>query len=130
MDNPIDPCRKIVIADDEVETLGFMSKILTHNHFEVFATQKGKEVAGLVNKNKPDLIILDLMMPDMRGEEIAAMLARDPETAAIPIIFITALLAKGENDVPKKIRGKYYTLAKPIMMPELLNTIREVLSNK
>jgi len=118
--------KKILVVDDEIETLVYISKMLQRDQYEVISTTKGEEALGLAERLLPDLIILDMAMPDMDGGKVAAILSRKPSTANIPIIFLTGLLIKKEP-ILEKIRGKHYIMAKPVTSQELLTMVRNVL---
>jgi putative two-component system response regulator len=77
----------------------------------------------LAQKWQPDLIVLDIMMPKMDGCEAAEILKRDPNTKDIPIIFLTSLLSKGEEEKNPGRTGQAY-LAKPYEESRLLEEIR------
>jgi CheY-like chemotaxis protein len=118
--------RKILIADDEEETLYHISNILKRAEHEVISTTKGSEVVNLVRDFKPDLIILDIFMPDMDGGEVAANLSEEESTKDIPIIYLTALISKNEESKIKK-SGKHYLVAKPTTSEELLATVNKAI---
>jgi len=121
--------RKIMIVDDEETSLFFLGKILERAGYVVVSTPKGKEALSLAVKEKPDVIILDIVMPDMSGSEVAALLAKMPETMHIPIIYLSAILTKDEETLIQK-SGKHFVLAKPVTGPELTAKIGQVLSGK
>jgi CheY-like chemotaxis protein len=73
---------------------------------------------------RPDLILLDIVMPETDGGEVAAQIQADPELQTTPIIFLTALVTKGETKAGLRIQGHPF-LAKPISIPELINAIEE-----
>ena len=81
---------KILVADDEEDFLKAISIRLKSAGFDDVLVKDGKEVIDRVNEEKPDLIILDIMMPNMDGFEITKILKSKPETKDIPIIFLTA----------------------------------------
>jgi DNA-binding response OmpR family regulator len=122
--------KKILLADDEVDILGALGNILTRNNYEVISTDKGKEVVKLANNSQPDAIILDLLMPDMDGTEVAAMLERYSTTKDIPIIFLTGTLTKGEEMPGKKTGKRHYALAKPVSSEELLKVVESALQKE
>jgi len=83
------PC--IAIADDSIDARRLIRRILqSQGDFTIFEASNGKEVLSLIQQEKPDLIILDLMMPEMDGFAVLDILKRDPETANIPIIVASA----------------------------------------
>ena len=91
--------KKILIIDDEKDTLMVMKVRLTTKGYNVTMTQSGQEGLALAKSNVPDLIILDVIMPDMNGSEVEHRLKADPETENIPVIFSTCLAhCDGDND--------------------------------
>ena len=73
---------------------------------------------------RPDLILLDVVMPETDGGEVAAQIEADPELHNTPIVFLTALLTRPEAKSGLNIQGHPF-LAKPISIPELINTIEK-----
>jgi CheY-like chemotaxis protein len=118
--------KKILIIDDEQTTLMYLSSLLERANYEVISTTKGKEVLGLALNYKPDLIILDIVLPDIDGGEVAAILAKNNSTADIPIIFLTGIMKKDEETFAGKT-GKRYVIAKPVTREKLIETINKVL---
>lgn len=121
--------RKIMIVDDEETSLFFLGKILERAGYIVVSTSKGKEAPSLAVKEKPDLIILDIVMPDMNGSEVAALLGKMPETQNTPIIYLSAILTKAEENLIQK-SGKHFVLAKPVTGPELTAKVSQVFAAK
>jgi DNA-binding NarL/FixJ family response regulator len=80
----------VLLVDDELINIKILSDVLKEEYEIVFATQ-GEEGIRLALELKPDIILLDIMMPDMDGYEVCTRLQNDARTAAIPIIFVTAL---------------------------------------
>jgi DNA-binding response OmpR family regulator len=81
--------KKILIADDEPDVLAILEKKLKTNGFEVLALSKGKEIIARVKTFKPDLIISDIVMPDMDGYAVGITLRQEEATKKTPIIFMT-----------------------------------------
>lgn len=121
------PPKKILVVDDEKDVLASLVQFLKRFQYQVFATSNAREALGIAKTIKPDLAILDIMMPEIGGEEIAANLAQNPDTASIPIIFLTGILKKEEEPSSKKT-GKHYILAKPTTGKELLSLVDKILS--
>jgi CheY-like chemotaxis protein len=120
---------KVLIIDDEVDFCYFVQKNLMRNDlFNVIYATKGKEGIKLAEQELPDIILLDLFMPDMPGEDVAIALREKESTGNIPIIYVTALvsnediIARGEN-----IIGNNYVLPKPVQTKKLIKTILDVL---
>jgi DNA-binding response OmpR family regulator len=111
---------KILVIDDDENTLWLIGTLLQHNDFEVLKTTSATEGLELTRDQKPDLVLLDVMMPDMDGWEMCRRLR---ETSAVPIIFITA--KSSVKDVVKglELGGDDYVV-KPFDNHELLARIR------
>ncbi|MDD4955772.1 MAG: response regulator [Candidatus Omnitrophica bacterium] len=116
--------KSILVVDDEEQTLAYLCRILERENYKVFSTTKGKEVAEIALNNKPDAIILDIILPDIDGGEVASILSKNPATANIPIIFLTGILKKEEAGKT----GKRFVLAKPITKENLLEMLKKILS--
>jgi CheY-like chemotaxis protein len=121
---------KVLVVDDEVDFCYFVQKNLMHEEmFDVITATNGKDGIELAASELPDIILLDLVMPDMPGEDVAAALKENPATANIPILYITALATK--NDIvdreDDKI-GNNYILPKPVRTKKLIKTILKILN--
>lgn len=121
---------KILVVDDEKEVVSLLSDVLKRANYEVVSTTKGKEAVGLAMNLHPDLIILDIVMPDMSGSEIAATLQESPSTTDIPIIYLTGILNKEEEESVDGKSGKHYIVAKPVAIEELLLVVKKALSSR
>jgi len=113
---------KVLIVDDEPEILSSLGNILRRINYETLTASTGAEAIKSVENEKPDLIILDVMLPDMDGGDVAAAVERNPATAQIPIIFVTGVITKQEETKNLK-SGKHYVLAKPVTVEDLQKTI-------
>ena len=82
---------KILIVDDVMSNVLLLKILLTNEKFQVCTANNGNMCIEQAKKEKPDLILLDVMMPDISGFDTAVILKKDPETLDIPIIFLTAL---------------------------------------
>ncbi len=118
--------KKILVVEDEEETLIHLSNILKRSNYEVISTTKGSKAVGLAKHFQPDLIVLDIVIPDMSGSEVAATLLEDPVTARIPIIYLTGILTKEEELLIKRT-GRHYIMAKPTTGKEILEKVKQVL---
>ena len=121
--------KKILLIDDEEDFCFFVQGNLENTgDFEVVYTNKGRKGIELAKAEKPDLILLDVVMPEMSGQEVAEELLENPETKGVPIIFLTAIITKKnkEADTLKKIGGRYF-VAKPVNTEELVGAIKKIL---
>jgi CheY-like chemotaxis protein len=120
---------KVLLVDDEEEFCKALKLILEETgKFEVLTATRGAVGFQLAKSKKPDVIILDIVMPDMTGTEVAEALLEDNDTKHIPIIFLTALLKKHEEESFRKKFTKYHILAKPVNTDDLISRIRDIVS--
>jgi two-component system sensor histidine kinase/response regulator len=118
--------KKILIVDDEVDMLRILRRTLSIAGYSVIKTTNGKDAIIRAKKEHPNLIILDIAMPDMGGGETANILKNDPSTKDIPIIFLTCLLTKDEEE---KDIGSSYFVAKPYDPDKLLKEVSKHLED-
>lgn len=121
--------KKILIADDEAHILTLLEARLTKAGYAVIKAATGIEAVALAKKELPQLIISDIMMPDIDGGEVSKVLEADPATKDIPIIFLTALLRKEEEKGRRVVMGRYF-IAKPFDAEELLSIVAKCLEEK
>lgn len=119
--------KKILVVDDEKDMLLMLEKRLTAEGYSVITTTEGTNAVSLAKSHRPDIIILDVVMPEMDGGEVAAKLKEHPSTRSIPVIFLTALLTKTEEYQGNHTVSRNITFAKPFDMRELLARIKELL---
>ena len=81
----------VLVMDDDVDLLKMLSRRLRHWNYRVLSASSGEEGLGLAEQWQPDLILLDILMPRMKGREVCARLKASQRTQAIPVIFLTAL---------------------------------------
>ena len=118
---------KILLVDDEKDILLTLTKRLVAQGYIVITADNGYDAITLAKSKSPDLIILDVLMPGMDGGEVAEKLRNDPKTENIPVIFLTALLAKTEDCREKHTTARNITFAKPVDTEELLAQIKKLL---
>ena len=110
---------KILIVDDVVSNVLLLKILLTNEKFQVCTASNGNMCIEMAKSEHPDLILLDVMMPDLNGFDTAVILKKDPETLDIPIIFLTAL--NNPNDLVKGFQvGANDFLTKPFNKEELV----------
>ena len=114
--------KKILIADDELHIRNLLELQLKAKGFEVLSAKDGEEALAMAQQEKPDLILLDIMMPKKDGPTTAEELREDERTRDIPIVFLTSLIeANEQTDTGHRIGGNLF-LAKPFE-PETLFSI-------
>jgi CheY-like chemotaxis protein len=118
--------KKILVVDDDKATLKALESILMRAGYTVTPISLGKEAIRIARTDSIDLIILDIMMPDMDGGEVAHTLKNDPETQDIPIMFLSSLITKNEEKSSSK-RAGICLISKPYNREELLCQIKNYL---
>ena len=120
--------KRILVVDDEAALTRIIKLNLERTgNYEVRTENMGSMAIPAAKEFRPDLIFLDVMMPDMSGDEVAALLEEDPMLSNIPLIFVTAIVTKEETQIMgTNIGGKMF-LAKPVKTKELIATIERVL---
>jgi CheY-like chemotaxis protein len=117
--------RRILIVDDDRESTHLVKILLERTGSYLVLEENDATKAYQSAQNfKPDVILLDIMMPETDGAEVAAQIEADPELQRTPIIFLTALVTKPETKAGLRIQ-RHLSLAKPINIPELINGIEE-----
>jgi two-component system, cell cycle response regulator DivK len=87
--------KKALVVDDNTNNLTLEKDLLEVAGFEVFISENAADGIAIALKEKPDIIILDVRLPDMRGTEAASILRQDKQTSDIPIVFVTASVMAG-----------------------------------
>jgi two-component system OmpR family response regulator len=117
--------RRILIVDDDRDSSHLIKILLEKiSHYLVLEENDAAKAHESTRDFRPDLILLDIMMPQIDGGDIAAQIDADPGLQRTPIIFLTALVTKAEAKAGLHIQG-HPVLAKPIDIPELINRIEE-----
>ena len=119
---------KILIIDDE-EYICHLIKLFLEgtNRFEVLMSTTGQEGIELAKTNKPDLILLDILMPEMSGTAVVECLSQEKSTKDIPIVFLTGVVTKQDVEASKGVIGGRRFIAKPVASDELIAGIESVL---
>ncbi len=115
--------RKVLTVDDSAADLANMKNILTEAGCMVSTASNGKEAIEKAKSEKPDMIFLDIIMPEMDGYETCRMLANTPETKGIPVVFVTS---KGQqaDKVWAKMQGGKDLVQKPATKEQIIATFK------
>ena len=122
--------KKILIIEDNADLVNFIKRILEASHFVVFSSTTGKGAVDLAVEKRPDVIILDIMIPDMSGQEIEGLLREEPITRNTPVIYMTALVSREEEEQAKSAPEGRILLSKPVTSARLLSAIDLAFSRK
>jgi two-component system cell cycle response regulator DivK len=119
--------KKILIVEDNELNMKLFNDLLQAHGYETVQTMDGRDVMQLTRTHKPDLIIMDIQLPEISGLEVTQMLKADDKLKGIPVIAVTAFAMKGDEE---KIRegGCEGYIAKPISVPSFLETISKFLN--
>jgi len=119
--------KKVLIVDDEEDFLSMLDKRLTAEGYSVITANNGADAIGLALLEQPDIIILDVLMPEMEGEEVAAKLKEYSQTKNIPVIYLTALFPKAEEEKYRLKTNGNIIFTKPLDADKLLEQIKKLL---
>lgn len=120
--------RKVLVIDDSQMLLGFAKEVLSNANYEVLTAPSARDGLQVAAQNPPDLVLLDYVLPDMKGVDVTARLAENGATASVPIIYMTGF---GHRVQPGEISGNVIaSLNKPFTSDLLRRTITEHMPEK
>lgn len=119
--------RRVVTVEDEPEMIDLIKLILTRKGFEVHGANGGAEGLKIIREIKPDLVLLDLMMPEMDGWQVYQQIKGDEETEHIPVIVVTAKAQNIDKVLGLHIAKVDDYISKPFSLQELVDRVEEVL---
>jgi len=123
---PMPERRTILVADDHAPSRDMLCEMLSTLGFWVEAADNGREVMTLLKKRQPDLLLLDIQMPEMNGHDVCARLKSDPATADIPVLMMTGFDPRPERSKMVE-EGGDDLISKPIAMRDLQVRVRALL---
>ena len=120
--------KTILIVEDNELNMKLFSDLLEANGYTTVQTRSGVEAVGLARQHRPDLILMDIQLPEVSGLQVTQWLKDDDDLRSIPVIAITAFAMKGDEE---KIRqgGCEAYLSKPISVVKFLETVRNYLGD-
>ena len=121
--------KRILIVDDEPDLVEFVKIRLEANDYQVLTAMDGMQALEVVEQDKPDLIILDILLPKMNGYEVCEKLKKDPEFSKVPILMLTAKAQEKDMVLAKKAGADAY-ISKPFEASLLLFHIKDLLEKK
>ncbi|MFA4837257.1 MAG: response regulator [Dehalococcoidia bacterium] len=119
--------KKILITEDDPSFIRAISHILTKEGYEVLNATNGLVGLMMAQKEKPDLLVLDVMLPGLDGFEVCNRLRADPKTARLPILMLSAKGQDADKSTGMKVGADMY-LTKPVDRAVLLSTIESMLA--
>jgi len=121
--------KRILCIEDELEMIDLIRLILGRRGFDVKGATGGMEGLRMVRQEIPDLVLLDLMMPDLDGWEVYQQMKADEKTRNIPVIVVTAKAQNIDRVLGMHIAKVDDYITKPFSPQELLNSVEKVLNN-
>ena len=122
--------KKILVADDEIETLQLLERKLSAAGYEVVKAISGQEAITRIKKFLPNLILMDIVLPDIDGSEVIKTIKDDPLTQHIPVIFLSGIVTRGDDHAKLEVKvgsRLYPAIPKPFQIEQLLSEIRKIL---
>ena len=121
------PPKRVLIVEDNELNMKLFNDLLEANGYQVIQTRDGLSALDLARKHRPDLILMDIQLPEVSGIEVTKWLKEDDELKHIPVIAVTAFAMKGDE---QKIRegGCEAYIAKPISVAHFLATVQKFLN--
>ncbi|OGO40178.1 MAG: hypothetical protein A2147_05120 [Chloroflexi bacterium RBG_16_57_8] len=117
---------KVLIVDDEPTVRHLVRRILGHDYFVVEAAD-GAEAVDVARSRKPDIILMDMMMPKMDGLSACYAIKQDESTRHIPVVMLTAITHELNQRLSQSVMGASGYITKPFSPDDLLSTIRQLL---
>lgn len=119
---------KLMIVDDDEDITSLLKiKLENTNRYQVVTTNRETEAVDLARRDCPDLILLDIDMPNISGGDIAKLLSKTESTKNIPILFSSSLVTKADTDIKGKSIGGHAMVSKSIKTSELIAIIDELM---
>ena len=120
--------QRILVVEDNQIGLMLLSQLLRVHGYEILQTSEGSEAIDLARVEQPDLILMDIRLPDICGLDVTRLLKQDDQTKAIPIIAVTAFAMLGDEKRALEAGCDAY-ITKPIIIEKLLRTVELFLSS-
>ena len=118
--------KKILIVDDKLEVVELVKATLEGEDYQVIDASDGREALEKIGKEKPNLVLLDIIMPKIDGFEVLDKVKKNPKTKDTPVIMLTARGQKLDKDKGRRLGAQDY-IVKPFSPSHLLHKIEEVL---
>ena len=121
---------KIMVVEDDASLREIYSIRITAEGYEVVSAGDGEEALAVAVREKPDLILSDVMMPKISGFDMLDILRSTPETASIKVVMMTALSAEDQRQRGERLGADRYLVKSQVGIEDVINTIHEVLGDR
>jgi CheY-like chemotaxis protein len=119
----------VMVVDDEPDIVYLVSRMLKKEGFDVVSAGSGREALKALEKKRPDLILLDVMMPGINGWETAKKIKSNPNSSSIPIAMLTVKSAEEDMEKSFTYAQSDAHISKPIIREKMLSTVQWLLEN-
>lgn len=120
--------KKVMIVEDNELNMKLFRDLIEACGYDTVRTANGQEAVQLAREHKPDLILMDIQLPEVSGLDVTQWLKSDPELAPIPVIAVTAFAMKGDEERIRRGGCEAY-ISKPIQVPKFIETIKSYLGD-
>ena len=120
--------KTILIVEDNELNMKLFNDLLEANGFRTVQTRNGIEAVALARQHRPDLILMDIQLPEVSGLEVTKWLKEDPDLKHIPVVAITAFAMKGDEERIRQGGCEAY-ISKPISVGTLIDTVRRFIGD-
>ena len=116
--------RRVLIVEDNEMNIKLFRDLLQAHGYETLQTKEGLEALALARRHKPQLILMDIQLPEVSGLEVTRWLKQDPELCAIPVVAVTAFAMRGDEE-KMRAGGCSAYLSKPISIERLIGIVKQ-----
>lgn len=116
--------KSVLIVEDNALNMKLFRDLLQAHNINTLETSKGDEVLDLAREGKPDLILMDIQLPEISGLELTKMIKADEDLKSIPVVAVTAFAMKGDEDKMKQGGCEDY-ISKPISVTDFLDVVQK-----
>ena len=120
--------KKVLVVEDNELNMKLFNDLLEANGYQVIQTRDGLSALDLARKHRPDLILMDIQLPEVSGIEVTKWLKEDDELHSIPVIAVTAFAMKGDEERIRQGGCEAY-VSKPISVPKFIEVIKTYLGD-
>ena len=125
--------KKILIVDDEEEVLSLLYKRLSAEGYQVIKAMTWQDAIERTKTYMPNLILMDIVLPDLEGSEVVQMLKEDPKTEDIPVVFLSGILTRDDRQTKLEVNvgGRLFdAISKPFNYEELMSAVKRQLGSR
>ena len=115
--------KKVLIVEDNELNMKLFHDLLEAQGYDILETREGLQALSLAREHRPDLILMDIQLPEISGLEVTKWLKEDEELAPIPVVAVTAFAMKGDEERIREGGCEAY-ISKPISVPRFIETIK------